>query len=223
MLKAFYFIYLIPLSLSTIFSLRSFRLNWPVRYRYFSLFLIFTLFVEIFAMCWKYFLHNSYFGNYSNSNIWIYNLYLIPEYLFYFFFFYGFLKHQIIKRIFIGVVIIYFLFAVTNLIWIQTFSNLNSFTIIPGNILVVLLSLSYFHQSLNDKEFIKQTSQPLFWIAVAVFIFFSGSLPYFIFMNSLIINNIPMAIALFNILLILNTFMYSLYLIAYLCKPHFQK
>jgi hypothetical protein len=42
-------------------------------------------------------------------------------------------------------------------------------------------------------------------------------------MNYLVTHNIPLALALFNILLILNTFMYTFYLIAFLCKPVFQK
>lgn len=218
-----YFVYVIPLTLSAIFSLKSFRLKWPKYYRYFSVFLFFTLFIEIFAISWKLFLFKSSFGSYSDSNLWIYNLYLIPEYMFYFFFYYSCLKNQIVKKTFILLFILYAVFAIINLIWIQSFYTLNSYNIIVGNILVVLLSLSYFNQSLNDKGSKRQVLQPLFWISVGAFIFFTGSLPYFIFMNYLIKINITMAVALFNILLILNTFMYSLYLIAFLCNPHSQK
>lgn len=218
-----YLIYLVPLSLSAMFSLKSFRLNWPRPYKFFSIFLLFTLAIEIFAVTWKIFLFKALGNNYSDSNLWIYNIYLIPEYMFYFLLYYSFLKTKIVKKAFVLLCLSYLCFAICNLFWIQSLYNLNSYTIISGNILVILMSLNYFNQSLNDRGLKRQTSNPLFWISTGAFIFFSGSLPYFIFMNYLIKNNIAMAIALFNILLILNTFMYSLYLIAFLCNPHSQK
>jgi hypothetical protein len=221
--NVFYFIYIVPLTLSALFSLKSFRLNWPRPYRYFCIFLFWTLFVEIFAICWKLFLFKTTWWNYSNSNIWVYNIYIVPEYLFYIFFFYSYLKKSIAKRIVILSSVGYALFAFANIFWIQKMYTLNSYTIIIGNLLVVFLALNYFNQSLSNKRLTKETSQPLFWISVASLIFFSGSLPYFIFMDYLVKNNIAMAVALFYILLILNTFMYSLYLIAFLCNLHSQK
>lgn len=216
-----YFIYLIPLFLSAVFSLKSFRLKWPLPYRYFSIFLIITFLVEIFAICWKVFL----FKHISNdpSNIWIYNLYIVPEYLFYLFFYYLILEKHINKKSYLLICAFYCVLALTNIAFIQKIQTLNSYTIIVGNIILIALSLHYFISSLQVKEPILQTTLPVFWISVAVFIFSAGSLPYFIFLNYLIKENIAMAIALFNILLILNTLGYSLYLIAYLCNPPIQR
>lgn len=216
-----YFIYLIPLSLCAIFSLRSFRLKWPKPYRYFSIFLIITLLNEILAISWKVYLYKVFRG--TPSNIWIYNIYIVPEYLFYFFFFYLILRNEVKKSIVNLLSLTYGIFSMVNLFLVQGLDNLNSYTIIVGNIVLILLSILYFNKNLNEKILLPQKSQPTFWISLAVFIFSVGSLPYFIFMNYLIKVNIGMAIALFYILLILNTLMYSLYLIAFLCSPHSLK
>lgn len=221
MLNAVYLVYMIPLSLGAVFSLKSFRLKWPGPYRRFSVFLCSTLGMESFALCWKFFLYR--LGGSNPSNTWIYNIYLIPEYMFYYFFFNSYLNKGWAKKICRLLVIFFTTFSIVNIGWIQELHNLDTYTIITGNLLVIFLSLAYFIQTLHEKNFKKQSSDPLFWITTGSFIFFTGSLPYFIFMNYLVTHNIPLALALFNILLILNTFMYTFYLIAFLCKPVFQK
>lgn len=213
-----HFIYLIPLLFSAILSLKSFRLRWPEVFRLFSIFLFATLFTELFAIAWKLYLYKTPFWNYSKSNAWIYNIYLVPEYLFYFLFYFSVLKSNLVKKFIIIFSVIYAVGGIINLIFIQTLFNLNTYNIIAGNLTVLFLSLNYFHQSIKENESIENTREPLFWISIGVFVFNTASLPYFTFLNYLSKNNIALAIALFNILLALNILMYSFYLIAFLCS-----
>jgi hypothetical protein len=224
MLNLVHYIYLIPLLLSVIVSLKAFRNKWAKSYRLFSIFLMVTLIVELLAISWKLFLHQTAYWGYANSNLWIYNLYLAPQYLFYFIFFSSVLDSKLLRTIKKPTIIIYVFTGVFNIIFIQRINQLNTYTIILGSGLVLIGSLSYFIQEFNRKVPALVSKQPLFWIALGSFMFHTVSLPYFIMINYLSKVNLPMAISLFNILLALNVLMYLFYLIAFLCNnPSLKK
>lgn len=219
-----YYLYLIPLIASTVVSLRSFKNQWAKPYRYFSLFLMATLLNELFAISWKFFLHHNRYWDFPNANLWIYNIYLPPQYLFYFLFFSLTADEPILWKIKKPVMIGYLIFSILNVTFIQSIKELNTYTIIVGNALVICCSIMYFIHELNRRVPLPVQRQPLFWISLGAFIFNTVSLPYFISINYLSHTNLSLAIALFNILLILNIVMYICYLIAFLCKmPSLRK
>jgi hypothetical protein len=214
-----YFLYLLPLALGAMISLKTFRLSWPRPYQLFSLFLIGTLIMELFAISWKLWLHYTSWWHYSKSNLWIYNLYYIPQYLFYFLFYYRALEKRTIKQNKVLVIsLLYLAGSIINVTVIQGSNQLNTYTIVGGNLGVLFFALHYFKQELQRKPPTRVVQDPLFWISTGAFIFHTVSLPYFVYINYLSRTNLPLAIALFNIILILNIFMHSLYLIAFLCK-----
>ncbi len=218
-----HYLYLIPLSLSAIFSLKTFKSQWAKRFRLFSVFLMATFFVELFAISWKLVLHQTAYWDYSKSNLWIYNIYLVPQYLFYFTFFSLEVQSIWLKNVRRPLSIIYGLFGLANMAFIQGMSQLNTYSIIAGSALVLLGSVSYFSKELNRPEPSPVTTYPTFWIAAGSFIFHTVSLPYFISINYLSRTNLAMAITLFNILLVLNVIMYLFYLIAFLCNNPYHK
>lgn len=221
--KFVHFLYLLPLCLSVIFSTKAFRKKWAKPYRLFSIFLIVTLITEVFAISWKLFLHHTGYWSYTKSNLWVYNIYLVPQYLFYFLFFSTVLDNKFLKKASYPLAIIYFLFGLATMCFLQLMKQLDTYTIIAGSFLVLFCTVSYFIQEINRKEPVPVTTDPLFWISIGSFLFHTVSLPYFISINYLSRTNLPMAIALFNILLVLNILMYSFYLIAFLCNNPSQK
>lgn len=212
------YLYLIPLFISMICSWRSIRNNWAEPFKAFSLFLTFSFLLEISAISWKLEVHQTAYWSFSKSNLWLYNLYFLPEYLFYLYFFSKTLESRWLKcwAKYIGVV--YTFFVLTNILFLQTMAQLNTYSIIFGSGIVIFCSTFYFIQEHNRKIPMRVSLSPLFWIAVGALFLHSVSLPYFIFINHLSRTNIPLAMALFNILLVLNILMYSIYLIAFLCK-----
>ena len=219
-----YYLYLIPLTASTVVSLRSFKNQWAKPYRYFSLFLMETLANELFAISWKFFLHHNRYWDFPNANLWIYNIYLPPQYLFYFLFFSLMVEEPILRKMKKTIVTGYLIFSILNITFIQSIRELNTYTIIVGNAMVIGCSIMYFIHELNRRVPLHVQRQPLFWISLGAFIFNTVSLPYFIAINYLSHTNLPLAIALFNILLVLNIVMYICYLIAFLCKtPSLRK
>ena len=216
--KFVHYLYLVPLCLSATISLKAFRNSWAKPYCLFSIFLVGTLCSELFAISWKLGLNETGYWSFSKSNLWIYNLYIVPQYLFYFLFFCMVLDQKPTQRTQLLLSGVYLLLALLNMVLIQGMNQLNTYTIILGGVAVVTCASRYFIQEFNRKLPVSVQWHPLFWISLGAIVFHSVSIPYFIFINYLSKTNLPMAIALFNILLMMNILMYSLYLIAYLCN-----
>ncbi|QIL38200.1 hypothetical protein G7074_02260 [Pedobacter sp. HDW13] len=212
------YIYLIPLFISVICSWRSIKNDWAGPLKSFSIFLTFSFLLEISAVWWKLDLHQTAYWNFSKSNLWLYNLYFLPEYIFYVYFFSKALENLWLRYWAKWIAIAYATFGIINILFLQTMAQLNTFNIIFGSSIVILCSCLYFIQEHNRAVPQRVSGTPLFWISLGSLLLHSVSLPYFIFINYLSRTNIPLAMALFNILLILNISMYSIYLIAFLCK-----
>jgi hypothetical protein len=222
-LLSFNYIYLIPLFLSAIFSLKSFRLKWPICYKIFSLFLISTFLIEALAILWKWYIHRTAFWHFSPSNMWIYNGFTIIRMLFYSWFFYLILTDQKVKKLLLVVTIISFVTAVLNYALIQTPHYVNTYSIILTNGLIILLTLAFFHQLLADSQVIKLQRHPGVWIALGSLLYYSGSLPFFIFFNYLLSHHYTLAQSYLYINDVLNIIMYSCFIITFLCRPQIQK
>lgn len=210
-------IYILPLLISTLLSLKSFRLSWPAPYKAFSVLLLCILIIETFAILWKYVLFSKLGSGHSNSNIWLYNCFLIPQYLLYMFTYYQVLRSKLIKKIIFITAILYSVLTVVNILFLQPVNSINSYSLIAASLIILFLTTTYFEQLRNEKDIIELKSHPMVWISLGAFIFHAANLPYIISLNYLIHYNISLAVALFYIYLALNCVMYTLYSIAFLC------
>lgn len=212
------YIYLIPILLSAIFSLKSFRLEWPRQYRIFSVFLMLTLLTEVFAITWKWYLHKTIWWDYTIHNLWIYNSFHILRYSLFLVFFYKMLGSVQVKKIILYVGSLIIAFGVIDFWVIQSPYPMNNYTVAFTHIFSIILSLLFFRQVLREVKIINLTRHPMVWISLGTFIYCSGSLPWFIMFNYAL--EFPtMAVILFNISTVLNIFLYTFYLIAFLCRP----
>ena len=216
-----YYFYLLPLFLSFLSSLSSFRLDWPKPFRWFCIFLLATLTTEIFAVLWKYQLHHTSWWNYSFNNLWIYNLYLLPQYLFYIYFFSSIVNLRFVKVLRFPMAFLLCSVAAVDLFWGRQLFLVNYFTIITANFIVIFFSVSYFVQLMRASGVIRLAREPAVWISIGAFIFHLGSLPCFILLNYLSSGNVVLSLSLFRIIIVLNTLMYTLYSIAFICTKKF--
>jgi hypothetical protein len=222
-LLSYDYIYLIPLTISSIFSLRSFSLRWERSFRILSLFLVATVTVEAFAILWKLELYKTEHWSYSFSNIWIYNAFITARHLVLLVFFYGILKSDRIRKAIRWSALPFLIFSVFNYGFMQTPHQVNTYTMVLANTITIVLVLAFFRQVLNDSVIIRLSSSTEIWISLGTFIYYSGTLPFFIFFNYLVKENSPLLLSFLYINDILNLIMYTFYLIAFLCKPQFQK
>lgn len=217
------YIYLIPLFLSAAFSLSSFRLKAPKSLKIFAALLIGTFITEAFAIAWKWGLCENKYWGYSPSNLWIYNAFLSLRYLFIIFFFYEIITSPMIKRLIVYSAFPILFYFILNYAIIQTPHRVNTNTIIIANAAAIFLSLKFLFQILADKAIIRTGHSPEIWICCGTLIYYSGTLPLFIFLNFLITDHRSMALSFFYINDVLNIFMYLFYLIAFLCQLQLLK
>lgn len=219
MQKLLQHIYIIPLFVSMLLSLKSFRLRWHIQYRLFAVLLIIVFATEALAICWKYYLHNTIGkGQYSNSNLWIYNIALIPQYLLYLRIYYLVIRSLILKKVIIIISFLFSALAILNLIFFQTINSINSYSLVASSAIVLFLSVSYFEQLRNESEIIRLTAHPMVWLSLGALIFHAANLPYIISLDYLIHNNLSLAVALYYIYLGLNCILYTFYSIGFLCQ-----
>lgn len=215
--------YLIPLLLSAVFSLKSFRLKWPGAFRIFSVFLITTFFIEVFAIAWKWELYDTTWWHYSRSNHWIYGAFIMIRQLFFLAYFHKIIDSPEVKKMIRMSVVPFVVLATINYFVIQTPHTVNLYTIIVANTITILLVLLNFRQILNEKRIINLAASTEVWIAVGTFMYYSATLPLFILFEYLTKEQPKVANSYFIINDALNVLMYTFYLISFLCKPHSLK
>jgi hypothetical protein len=196
-------------------SLISFRTGFSRPIRFFSIILLFSLAVELTGFIYSRILHR--------HNAHIYNLNFLIIFPLYGFFYSQFFPLYKMKRRILVFTVIYFLFALVNIIFIQRLYTWNSYSLIAGSLLNIYLSISYFQDLLPKTELIKLQSDPVFWISAGVLIFYLAEMPYISLLNYLNNNFLALSKQLLVILKILNMLMYSLFIIAFLWRKNLQK
>jgi hypothetical protein len=158
----------------------------------------------------------------SENNIELYNYFGVFEFLFYFF-----VLHQVIlsikmKRFVAAVIFVYPLLFAINKIFFQT-TGFHSITYSLGCLLVASICIFYFFELFQNHQSVNLTKEPAFWICTGILFFYCCTFPYFGLANfmhnfpAIIMNNFA---ALLNLM---NSLLYSLFTIAFLCRIKIRK
>ena len=216
-------LYMIPVIVSAILSLKSFRGRWPRAYQLFSLMLCAICCIEAVAITWSIYLVHLPGWPWGSSNLWLYNLFLIPQYLLYMRVYYLESRSNRIKRIILVSACVFTAFAIFNMGWLQGFNNIDSYTLTLASAIVIFMTVTWFNQLLHDKVIHRLGRHPLVWISAGAFIFHATDLPFMLSLNYLVRHNVSLAVLLFYVFDGLNFLMYTLYTIAFLCQPPPQR
>lgn len=211
----FYYIYLIPLVLSAIISLRAFREHWPKPFRVFSGLLWVTVALEVLSIAWKWELYKVY--NYSQNNIWIYNAGLAVRFAFFLWFYHGVFTSDRIRKLILQIGGPVLLLLVGVFIYKPLHSYFMYFPIF--NLSMIFLAMLYFRQLLQNDELIRLEKDPAMWISLGVFLYHAGTLPFFSTIDYFVNTNLQDAADKLYYNDVFNILMYTLFLIAFLCKP----
>jgi ABC-type multidrug transport system fused ATPase/permease subunit len=116
---------------------------------------------------------------YANGyrNYWIYNLFTTIEFLFYSFLFYIHFKKKGIKKIVLLFIPVYSCVWILNILFLQGFNKtFHTYTFLLGSFFIVIFCCCFFYESvLPDKIDQQLSTQPFFWIASGLLIFYLGS------------------------------------------------
>jgi hypothetical protein len=214
------YLYFIPFLLSAIFSLKSFRLKWPKHLRTFSIYLIVTFTFEMIGNFWKWGAFRWFDA--TDENIWILNIGMIAGRAILCYYFIQLLSAARLKTAITTFLLFYMVFGVINYLMIEKPAPLNTYSIASGNVAVIFFCMLYFREILNANDLVPLYKLPEFWIAIGTLIYFLFSLPLITGFEFIARDKATEEFTnrywQFNDAFLIFT--YTLYLIAYLCRPH---
>ncbi|HEV3412810.1 MAG TPA: hypothetical protein VG101_10040 [Puia sp.] len=212
-----YYTTLTVICLSFLSSLIAFRLDYPFHLKLISGLLGFTVISELFITK---LIHHIWKGT---TNIPWYNIVMLVEFFVYAWYYYCILKNKALRKIILAYLIILPIswFILTFRVFHLT--NWNSHIDIAGSIFTVCLSVALYHQLFTAPELVRLSKSPEFWIATALILYYSGSLPFTSMLDFLTEKVRPLAKSFVTILQILNILLYTLIGYAYLCRIKTKK
>lgn len=213
-----YYIYLIPILFGIMVSLRAFSQKWPTPYRILSILLLVTLLIELCAIFWMWdWWYRVDWWHYKDNNTWIYNAGLLIRLVLFLWLYHSILTSVKVRRLVrqIGGL------ALLLLVGIYILRPLQPATayFLVFNPVLILLAVLYFRQLLQDDKVIRLQSDPFVWVSVGVFFYHAATLPFYIIINSYVHHDLTQALSAMHYNDVFNILMYTLFLIAFLCKP----
>lgn len=188
----------------------------PKPLKWFRYFLLLIVLVELFARYKRKILHE--------PNVWIYNLSIPFEYIFYAFIYYYSIRELRIKKSTFLFLICYPLFVCVNLFFIQGVLVFNSHSMLIGSLAMIVFSGLMLYDLYMQESQMNIILEPLFWIASGVLLFNAGEFGYYLFSNYLINSGIDKAAAFFSQLNSKLIFvLYSCIVIGFVCHRITEK
>jgi hypothetical protein len=189
--------------------LYNFKASKNNRIIFFSVFLYLSFIVEIIGL---------YLSTKVISTIPLYNFFTAFEFIFDVFILHQFIHQPIAKKIFIGLMIAYFVAAMVNLFFVQGINAFHSVTYAAGCLLIVFCCAYYIIETLLKPTPVTLVRMPDFWICSALLFYYAVSFPIYGFAN--LVYSLPSSILRkFNLFIqILNIILYTMFSIAFLCR-----
>lgn len=176
--------------------------------RLFPPFLLLTIISESFG---------AYLGSIGKNNLTLYNFFTTFEFCFYLWIISLVIKNRRWIRAIRLSVPVYALVAVTNILFIQKMNTFHTMTYVIGCLLIVFFCIYYFFELFRFPGSEKLLQNPAFWIVSGLMFFYCCGFPLYGLINlwsnisKFIVNNFG------TIVTILNFFLYTLFMIAFLC------
>jgi len=177
--------------------------------KFFPPFLFGTLIIETIGL---------YLGSAGRNNLFLYNFFTVIEFNFYFLVISSWIHRRSIKIVIWLTIIFYTAIAVINILFFQGIKTFHTTTYALGCLLIVIFCIFYFLELFKLPRSVQLWKSPTFWICAGLIFFYSCGFPLFALINYwqkislLVINN-------FSIILeIMNIFLYSLFIIGFLCS-----
>ena len=187
---------------------------WSYRKIYlqvFPFFLLITLVIEAFG---------SYASAHRKNNMYLYNYFSTFEFLFYMWVISRIISSRRMRSLMWIIMGTYAIITVLNILLIVKKTELHVTTYATGCLLIVMFCIYYFLELFRRPKSIQLSRTPEFWICSGLLFFYCCGFPLYAlitFWGDLVIANFVFIIT------ILNSFLYSLFAIAFLCRVNSRK
>ncbi len=177
-------------------------------------FLLLTLSVE---------LTGQLFHDPKKGNVILYNLFTTFEFIFYTFVFLTIIPNKKIKQRIKNIQYVLPVLCLLNIFLFQGPNTFHTYTYMLGCLIMIIYSITFFYQLFNSSEKFDLLREPAFWIAIAILFFYLSSFSVLGVLNT--VANLPNVLKynLQKILFIVNSFYYTLFIIAFLCQSKTTK
>lgn len=185
-------------------------------YKWFSLYLLYIIATDVFG---------KYLISHNIPNQHFYDYFVIPvEFLFFYWLLYRALKSGSSKRLPAIATGLYLLsFLVDVFYFAKHVYPFYSFSYSVGNLLLLVLILSFFIQMINSDAVLTYRSNMMFWISTGLLIFYLGSCPYYGLRNTFVEQYHRINIVYNNIVLLLDCIMYLMFTFSFVWgKPNLR-
>jgi hypothetical protein len=204
----FLLVYHYFIAFSFLVSLLIYKKRLPLYLKLMPPFLFLTLLTETYS---------SYLSTINKNNIPIYNFFSAFEFGFYLFLISLIIRNPKVKKLIRISIGLYWLAAVSNIIFVQGIKTFHTTSYAAGCLLVVAFCIYYFYEVFRFPSPGKLQYSPAFWICTALLFFYCCGFPMYGLMN-LWIERLPLLYSSFGMITdILNSILYSLFTVAFLC------
>jgi len=186
----------------------------PLYLKLFPVFLFLVLVCEYVGYLMKY---------KHQNNLFLYDIIIIIEFLFYLFFFYSVYRVSIAQKIVIILMVAYLAGALINMIFIQGMKVFHTYSYMIGCLLIIAGSVYYFLQLFRYPQTGSIMREPAFWIATALLFYYACVLPIYGVLNYISSMSRHFNHTLRFIVNFMNILLYSLFTLAFLCKLNIRK
>lgn len=160
----------------------------------------------------------------KKSNHFIINIYLPVSFSFYFFIFFKTFETKKFKIITYTAFILYLLFCVYDIMFIEGFYYFNTYSYCLGCILIVMCCLLYFMRLFTSDMLMNYFTTPMFWITTGLLFFFAGSLVEMSLLKYMISNHLDPEGKIYQFIMVtLNILLYGAFTISFLCNHKWKK
>jgi hypothetical protein len=203
----------ITLSFALAVSFFYYKQLHPIQLRVLVWLMILWLIVEVTG--------HAYSETTKKSNHFIYNLYILIQYLAYYFIFYKSYLSPLFKKITIYASVVFVITYIYNIFVLNYFYNFSNFVDNVGQLLTLALCFLYMAELLMQETFINYFRIPLFWVATGLMFYCTGNFVYYCMLGYILKYNLdPRGDVYMVITSVTTNIQFGLFTIGLLCnKP----
>jgi hypothetical protein len=159
----------------------------------------------------------SYLMYIHEPNTFIYNFFTAIEFVFYMFLVSLIIKNGKVKKIIRWCSLLYAIVSIGNILFFQGMEKFHTVTYSLGCLVIVIICIYYFLEIFSSPRSMKLSTDPAFWICSGLLFFYCCGFPLYAFLNFWA-GFRWMRKSFTDIVDILNIFLYSLFIISFLCS-----
>ena len=201
-----------PLLISLVISIVLYKRLRPKWMRLFTWFMLFSEIVSIAGY--------QYSATFKASNHFIFNMFLLVQFMFFFGIFYKSFQSKQLKKLAFAVSVGFLIFTILSFLSVfkkEGFYVFNSTVYMVGSFLTILFCLLFFVSLFKSEGIINYFQIPMFWIATGLLFYFVGNFVYLGFIDYIIANNLDKEGAIYRfITFTLSLLLYTLFTIGFL-------